>query len=260
MMIKKMDDKLKEKIERDTIEATKLKDTVWKSIEAEISKQKVMPFGKRRKKKWLSIITVAAVMILVLGTFYTDTGKAFIKSVQEMFEKEKNIELNIEGMKEDIEVELGLNEELDYVIYIDKSHYKLVENPSGNQIVPIEEFEDIPNVMMEITKKENTTKEAELKKIKEMLASEEMEITLEEIVDMPFDGILVSAIGIGASNTNGQTGMDWDSPVFKYYVMNDKDGALFVIEQQYFLEASEGHGARFDSMLETFEIISESNN
>jgi RNA polymerase sigma factor (sigma-70 family) len=45
--------------------------------------------------------------------------------------------------------------------------------------------------------------------------------------------------------------------VVKYYLIDNGQGGTFVIEQHYFVEASEGHGARFDNMLKQFQVTKE---
>lgn len=50
-----------------------------------------------------------------------------------------------------------------------------------------------------------------------------------------------------------QTGYNWDSIIREYYILQDESDIL-LIETQYFLEAEEGHGARFMAMLDTFKI------
>jgi hypothetical protein len=50
-----------------------------------------------------------------------------------------------------------------------------------------------------------------------------------------------------------QDGKEWNSPVRNYYFMKTGN-YVYVFEIQYFLEASEGFGARIDAMLDTFTL------
>jgi len=49
----------------------------------------------------------------------------------------------------------------------------------------------------------------------------------------------------------------WNDPVSKYYFVDNTKGGTFVIKQQLFLEAAEGHGVRFDNMVKEFKIVNE---
>ena len=37
--------------------------------------------------------------------------------------------------------------------------------------------------------------------------------------------------------------------------MDDRQGGVFILMSRYFLEAAEGHGARFSDMISTFEVV-----
>lgn len=54
---------------------------------------------------------------------------------------------------------------------------------------------------------------------------------------------------------HGTTGSEWNSKVVTAYVISNGNEGSFVITENYFLEAAEGHGARFHHMLESFEIV-----
>ena len=56
-------------------------------------------------------------------------------------------------------------------------------------------------------------------------------------------------------NLHGISGSEWDSPVTNVYVVDNQNDGSFVITEKYFLEAAEGHGARFYAMLQEFEIM-----
>lgn len=66
-------------------------------------------------------------------------------------------------------------------------------------------------------------------------------------VSDPIKGILIRAT----------TGHEWNDKVVVYYLVDNTQGGTFLIKQQYFMEASEGHGARFYHMLKEFEIVKE---
>ena len=50
-------------------------------------------------------------------------------------------------------------------------------------------------------------------------------------------------------------GQKWDDEVVHAYVISNGKEGSFVITERYFLEAAEGHGARFYAMLQEFQIL-----
>jgi hypothetical protein len=67
------------------------------------------------------------------------------------------------------------------------------------------------------------------------------------IVKEPVNGTLIYAA----------TGQKWNDTVVQYYVVDNTKGGTFIIKEQYFMEASEGHGTRFYNMLKEFRIVNE---
>ena len=52
-----------------------------------------------------------------------------------------------------------------------------------------------------------------------------------------------------------RNGQEWDSPVEVRDYISDEQGGCFRITSRYYLEAAEGHGARFAAMVDTFAVI-----
>lgn len=251
---KDLDKKIEEHLKKETDSASGLKDETWNKIN-----RKLFPSHNTRKKRGrrriISGLTAAAIVAITIFGM-TDTGQAMIQNVKDMFVEEKQREIQIEGTKEDTEVQLEANEELRYVIYIDDSRYKMVEGDASDRIVPDQELADrYPEVSMEVKRKENTTTEEMVESIKKSLESHEMELRQEEHVNTPIEGVAIRGIGPEYTNDAGKTGHQWDTPIHKYYITETENEQVFVIKQMYFLEAAEGHGARFDYMLESFEIV-----
>ncbi|MFB4169239.1 hypothetical protein [Virgibacillus sp. JSM 102003] len=250
---KELDKKIEERLKIDTKLASELKNETWNKINTELFPSPGS-HKKKGKKGIISGLTAAAIVaIAVFGM--TDPGQAMIQNLKDMFVEEKEQEIEIEGHKEDTDVQLEANEELRYVIYIDDSRYKMVEGDKSDRIVPEQELADkYPEVSMEIMRKDATTEEM-IESIKKTLADNNMELRQEEQVKDPIDGVVIRGIGPGYTNEAGKTGQQWDTPILKYYVTKTENGQVFVIKQSYFLEAAEGHGARFDYMLKSFEIV-----
>lgn len=71
-------------------------------------------------------------------------------------------------------------------------------------------------------------------------------------VELPKPAWEVYAVG-------GTGGKAWNDEVIRYYVFDNKHGGSFVVKQQYFLEAEEGHGDRFRQILKEFHITGKEN-
>ena len=50
-------------------------------------------------------------------------------------------------------------------------------------------------------------------------------------------------------------GTAWDSPHEVHYFVDNGDQGTFHIIARYYLEAAEGHGMRFTSMIQTFTVV-----
>ena len=75
---------------------------------------------------------------------------------------------------------------------------------------------------------------------------------MEQEYTMPIEEKTISA-PVNALSLHGTSGDESDSEVVTIYMMEVNDGTL-LIKENYFLEAQEGHGARFEQMLETLEV------
>src|SRR5699024_2630063 len=127
---------------------------------------------------------------------------------------------------------------------VDTSRYKMIETSTSDKIIPIEPLDNkYPEVSMEIVQTE-TSSETALNNIKQELQELDMNITIEDGINKPLKATFISAIGKGYTNEFGKTGTQWDTPVYQYFVTEEQSGQVFIIKQQYFLEAAEGHGAR----------------
>lgn len=262
---KKFDELLSKSLKNGTDSASAMKDQVWNNIERRMiehdykeqqaSKGKGMSRlntyqRKKRKGKGLfAFVTAAAILLAVLLTFNTDTGQAFISQIRQMFEPEKQIIEEIEGMEEETDTQLHENETTeeraaDYVIYVDEERYSVTKEGNVQRIEAKIEG-DYPDVYMEITQDLDRTPEQVAKEIQQQLAGKYETVSEIEEVDDPVNGYRISALA----------GQEWNSEKVVYYVTSNKLEGSFVFEQVYFFEASEGHGVRMNNMLKQFEIV-----
>ena len=200
---------------------------------------------KKRSKVFLTILA-AAVTILLFFNIQTDAGMSFIQQMKDIFIPEKQITQSIEGTEEITEVILQEGKDTEYVIYIDEERYKLVQGKNSDVITTREPLEErYPEVSMEIEHFKDIAPEEMIATLESELATEYTKVTETEAVKEPLAGFKL----------HGISGSEWNSPVTNVYVVDNKNGGSFVITEKYFLEAAEGHGARFYAMLQQFEIV-----
>jgi uncharacterized protein YxeA len=218
-----------------------LKDEIWNEERADVRKLK-------KKGHIISVIGVIAASLLIALSLQTDTGSAFIKSLKDMFAPEKEITQGIEGQDEETEVYLHEGKDSEYIIYVDEARYKIIKGEESDVITTIDPLpEKYPEVKMEITQVANEKPEDLVKKIEADLKVDYSELREIENVTEPVEGYLL----------HGINGSEWDSNVVHLYVISNGNEGSYVIREDYFLEAAEGHGARFHYMLESLEIVEE---
>lgn len=243
-----LDDRVKKEVlDRTDNTSSTLKDDIWNHIDEELFQQKSRREKKVKKKsKIIPIIIAAAAGVMILFSTQTETGSAFIKQIKDMFVPEKEIIQSIEGHEEETDVNLQEGKDSKYIIYIDEERYKLVEGEESDIITTREPLEErYPEVSMEIKQFTDITPQEMVSTLETELTSAYTKVTGIESVTKPLEGFKL----------HGISGSEWDSPVTNVYVIDNKNGGSFVITEKYFLEAAEGHGARFYAMLQEFEIV-----
>ena len=190
---------------------------------------------------------IILIAILILFSALTDTGITDIKQTKNLFilEEEKKIVQSIEGSKEDITVVLQEGNNAEYVIYIDEERYKFVKGENSDLITTKEPLEEkYPEVSMEIKQYNKISPKEMVAIIEEEIATKYTTVTETESITEPIIGYKL----------HGISGSEWNSPVINIYVVDNHLEGSFVITEKYFLEAAEGHGARFYAMVQQFKI------
>ena len=244
---KKAKDDFKERTDKDT---QGMKDEIWNALENELFTNNQTPRGDVRKMKKknrvVPIIVTVAAGVLIAFSLQTDTGTAFMKSIKEMFVPEKEVIQSIEGQDEKTNVQLNEGKDSDYVLYVDETRYKMVQGDDSDLITPKDPLpEKYPDVSMEIKQVPDVKPEVLVKEYEAELKKDFPELRAIEEVTEPVEGFLL----------HGINGNQADSVVVHAYVISNGKEGSFVITEYYFLEAAEGHGARFHRMLESFEIV-----
>ena len=241
-----LDNQVKKEILKYTEDTSSiLKDDIWSHIDQELFQTKSRR-EKKKKFKVISVVITAAAGVMILFSAQTESGSAFIKQMKDMFVPEKEINQSIEGNEEETNVNLQEGKNSEYIIYIDEERYKLVQGEESAIITTKEPLEErYPEVSMEIKQVTDMAPQEMVSILEEELSSKYTKMTETESVTEPVEGFKM----------HGISGSEWDSPVTNVYVIDNLNGGSFVITEKYFLEAAEGHGARFYAMLQEFKII-----
>ncbi|MCM3744477.1 hypothetical protein M3193_10000 [Sporosarcina luteola] len=241
----KFDERIKSELEQQTrADVHDLKEDIWNEVNVELFEGKKTII--KRRKRWMPAMLIAAAALVIAFTLQSKSGMALIKGIKDMFVPEKEIIQSIEGQDEPTEVYLNEGKDSEYIIYVDESRYKMIKGEDADIITTIEPLpEKYPEVSMEIKQYPTDKPETLVKELEEKLKVGFPDLRAVEIVSEPIEGFWL----------HGLTESTWDGKVIDVYVMsNGKDGS-FVITEKYFLEAAEGHGARFHHMLQSFKII-----
>lgn len=247
-----IDEQAKKALCEDTSEADQMEQEIWSRLdaglfaEAQTAPEKV----KSKKRKMLPLLIAAVAGLVIAFSFQTDTGMALIDRIKEMFVPEKEMIQSIEGMDEETNVQLNEGKDAEYVIYIDEERYKMIKG-QGDQpdvITPKEELPvNYPEVSMTIEQILDTAPGILVSRYEEELKLEFPDLRAVEQVTEPVEGYQLHGIQNG--------GQVWDDEVVHAYVISNGKSGSFIITERYFLEAAEGHGARFYAMLQEFHIV-----
>lgn len=157
--------------------------------------------------------------------------------------KEMIIEQELEGQVEETTVNLITKD--NYSLYIDQERYLMQEIDGKDLLIPIMLLDnEEPDTFMQIQEFGDVLPNEKAQEIKYEL-KEDYQIVgeIEDIID-PIEAVKLTA----------RTGDKWDDIVVKYFVIDNSEGGCFVIKQQLYVEALEGHSVRFDNMLRYFKI------
>jgi len=237
------------------------KDKVWHDLEKRLEEAKMKE--KRTKNRRIVWRSLAAVLLIgAVFTAATPSGRAAAGRLIDLFEPQRNIDYQIEGQDENGDYQLHTgskatpvpdetaaptpdNPAVSYVIYVDESRYSVKTVDGTDRIVPLDFPEDLPETYLAISQDtERAPAEVAQALYAELKDSYEYAVAPEEVT-YPLNAVHVRA----------RTGDEWNSEVVAYYLIDNTAGGTFIAEERYFLEAEEGHGARFNTMLKEFQVV-----
>lgn len=240
--MKKHDEKIKAALDAGTQGAAQKQQQVWNNIE-----HKLEEVNMSRKRGHAGRWIAAAVVVGLTITAFTPLGQAAIASIADLFAPQKPIDVIVEGEKEDTDQQLIVGPQepgesaVTYVLYLDEERYEVV----GDKIVPRDFPDELPEVSMTISQSAQTPDE---------LAAQ-IKAQLDADYSVTYDAQSVTQ-PIAAIHLRALSGYEWDDEMIEYYLVDNTQGGTFVITFKYFIEAEEGHGARFMQMLTEFHIVS----
>lgn len=252
----------------------------------------------RSWKKRVLYVSVAAACILVLFMRFVPAGQVMAAQIREQVERlleelfpPKDLSMIVEGIKENNthEVYGELPEEAQeagFAIYVDMDSYERTQEADchiirGKRIIYTREdairdnavlladlseeekeqkiqeiventqafYDNFPIDEIRITQKQAVSVEDAAGKMKQELAQHYADVSDIIVSELP-QGLYLRA----------EEGTAGDCEVKEVYFVDDGLGGVFVITASYILEAEEGTGARFHSMIETFKVLAYAEN
>lgn len=218
------------------------------------------PDKNKNKKPHIRWIAAAIALVMILTFFHTAPGVAALEIVKESVTSfietlfpPKDIPVNVEGETEVKHQEAGGQEpEMQedgivtapgFAIYYDTEWYTMSEE-NGFTYIRFVTDNDLPPC------------EVEIKRIPNVAPSDAAEATRKEMAE-GWDSVseVRSLDARDGLIFNFAAGMNWDSACGAVYFLSDGRDGCFQLTARYFVEAAEGHGARFSQMIQTFEVI-----
>ena len=241
------------------MKADKLMDALGKVKEEYIMES--APGRKQNKKPHHRWIAAAVALVAIFLFFQTAPGASALEIVKEGMASfietlfpPKDIPVNVEGETEVIHQQAGGQEpEVQedgvvtapgFAIYYDTERYTMEEENGVTYIRFVTDDDDLPPC------------EVEIKHLADWMPADAAEAARKEMAESWEHVSEVSSLETPVGLIfDFAAGMNWDSPCGAVYFLSDGRDGCFQITARYFIEAAEGHGARFGQMIQTFQVI-----
>lgn len=181
------------------------------------------------------------------------TTEERIAEIDQTHPKEKNVPLEIEGTTEQIPMVRVIPGNFAYLLYADEERYEI----SFDQT----ELDDTATFITARDQVGNGYPEVQLiietvaDKQPTQVASEQASLLQQRFPDAELISDVVTE-PVVAYKLHARAGDEPSSEVVTVYVLEEQHKDMtIIITQTVFLEAQEGHGARFHAMLKTFEVL-----
>lgn len=199
----------------------------------------------------LALVLIGAALLQTpMGVAAVETVKTAVTQVIERLFPPRDIIVPLEGEPTAIPHEAqGQEPEADvpgFSIYVDTATYEMTESEGTTYIRPLVSGDALPQCEIEITHIPGETAEYYAARQYSDLASLWAYSQAPQWTDSPQ----------GWCFSLGQDG-GGDAPWENHYFVDDGQSGCFSIVSRYFLEAAEGHGARFAAMIQTFSVVAQ---
>lgn len=178
---------------------------------------------------------------------------AEIEKLNETYPEQQDVPLEIEGTTEQIPMVRVVPGNLAYLFYADEERYELSFDVTENDETPTfvtardQLLDRYPSVEMKI--------ETFSQKQPTQVVSEQTALLEEKFLGAEIEATQVSE-PFAAYKLHAREGDEPSSEVITIYVLEEQhEEDTIVVTQSVFLEAQEGHGARFHAMLATLEVL-----
>ena len=241
------------------MKADKLMDALGNVKEAYILES--APGRKQNKKQHHRWIAAAVALVVIFLFFQTAPGAAALEIVKEGMASfietlfpPKDIPVNVEGETEVIHQQAGGQEpEMQedgtvtapgFAIYYDTERYTMEEENGVTYIRFVTDDDDLPPC------------EVEIKHLADWMPANAAASANKEMAESWDSVSEVRSLDAQDGYTfYYAAGTSWDSACGYVYFLGDGRNGCFQITARYFVEATEGHGARFGQMIQTFQVI-----
>lgn len=129
-----------------------------------------------------------------------------------------------------------------FVLWVDEERYQVTETEEAFRVWPLNWDGTLPDCDLTVRHLPETPPETAAEEVRAALAADYAE-TGEPAETTA--GLLVTA----------SDGTAWNDRQAEVHIRSDGRAGSFTITIRYFTEAAEGHGARFQAMLETFAVV-----
>lgn len=141
--------------------------------------------------------------------------------------------------------QLSAEETAEFILYVDETTYRQSTENGVLTVEPQVDMGDLFPCRLEVSRQPDISLDDAAAWAAEVLSETYADVSEPEAAADP-DGLIVTA----------SDGLNWDSSQALVRLVEDRQGGVFVLYARYFLEAAEGHGARFADMMATFEPVS----
>ena len=263
-------------------------------LEAGKCREQTVPAKKAKSNRTVQFRIAAMIALVLAGILFLQTpmGVAAVEIVKESVSRlietlfpPKDIIVMPEGTPEVIHHEAqGRDPEAEtpgFVMYVDTESYVMTEENGVYYVrqIPIEyDREEIRKQQAALLEglsqeEQEAAIDARIQELKDFYASlPANEIEIREVPDKDFDSYAEEVRNQMAANReitrdiiwvdkplankfSVSGGKAWDSPQEDHYFVDNRKQGTFHIVARYYLEAAEGHGMRFTSMIQTFKIV-----